>query len=356
MRSLTGVRGVAALWVYLYHVTNAGFGLGLPGLTLIPMSRFGWAGVDLFFALSGFVLMHAHGADLARLSRARLMRFFKLRIARVYPLSLAALVLVALLVAADPAFAAWFRAQAPGNLSGPAFLRTALLATRWGLPGKGDWNEPVWSLSAELVGYAAFPVLAWVLMRAKGFWAPVAVAALSLALLLTFQVAAHQTADNFYDLRSALIRMGCGLTAGAALAKAFARAPTWAARAATPLSLAALVLIAAGGVRPDLAWTAPPGFALLVFALAFQRGPVDALLASKPVHALGRISFPLYLIHSMPLMALSHWGISSHPAPATAAAALAVLVIATLAAAALLHIALERPAQAWGRKWAGPAV
>jgi peptidoglycan/LPS O-acetylase OafA/YrhL len=356
MRSLTGVRGVAALWVYLYHVTNAGFGLGLPGLALFPMSRFGWAGVDLFFALSGFVLMHAHGADLAHPSRARLMRFFKLRIARVYPLSLAALAFVALLVLIDPAFAAWFRAQAPGNLSATAFLKTALLGTRWGLPGHGDWNEPVWSLSAELVGYAAFPVLAWVLVRAKGFWAPVAVAVLSLALLLAFQVATHQTADNFYDLRSALIRMGCGLTSGAALAMAFARAPAWTARAATPLSLAALVLIAAGGVRPDLAWTAPTGFSLLVFSLAFQRGPINALLASEPIHALGRISFPLYLIHAMPLMALSFWGIDDEPAPALAAAALAGLVVATLSLAALLHIWFERPAQAWGRKWAGPAV
>lgn len=356
MRSLTGVRGVAALWVYLYHMTNAGFGLGLPGLAAIPMARFGWAGVDLFFALSGFVLMHAHGQDFATWSSPRLERFLKLRVARVYPLSLTALGLVVLIVLVDPAFAAWFRLQAPGNLSAVAFAKTALLATRWGIPGPGDWNEPVWSLSAELVGYAAFPFLAWALMRARGFWTPVAVAGLSLAALFGFQLATHETADNFYDLHSALVRMACGLTAGAALSVAFAHAPAWVARTATPLSLIALALIAAGGVRPDLAAAAPLGFSLLVFALAFQRGPINALLASNPIHALGRISFPLYLIHSMPLMALGFWGIDDEPAPALAAAALVACVAATLALSALLHIWVERPAQAWGRRWAGPAI
>ncbi|WP_304164875.1 acyltransferase [Phenylobacterium aquaticum] len=356
MRSLTGVRGVAALWVYLYHISNAAFGLGLPGLAALPLVRFGWAGVDLFFVLSGFVLMHAHAADFTPWNSVRLERFLKLRIARVYPLSLVALGLVLLIVLADPAFAAWFRAQAPGNLSAAAFAKTALLATRWGVPVAGEWNEPVWSLSAELVGYAAFPFLAHALGRTRGFWAPLALAGLSLALLFGFQLATRTAGENYFDLHSALMRMACGLAAGAALSAAFANAPAWMARAAGPLSLVAVALIAAGGFVPGLVVAAPLGFAILVFALAFQSGPVNAVLASGPVLALGRISFPLYLIHVMPLMALRHWAIVHEPEPVVAAAALAACVAISLGLAALLHIWVERPAQAWGRRWAGPAV
>ena len=49
-------------------------------------------------------------------------------------------------------------------------MRTLTLTTRWFLPFDGDWNQPTWSLSVELLGYLAFPLLAFAAVRLRNFW------------------------------------------------------------------------------------------------------------------------------------------------------------------------------------------
>ena len=77
---LDGLRGVAAIFIIQRHAEDL-LGDALPSSYL---------GVDLFFALSGFVLAHAYGARLAdgQLSPAR---FMKARLLRLYPLYAVAL-------------------------------------------------------------------------------------------------------------------------------------------------------------------------------------------------------------------------------------------------------------------------
>ncbi len=81
--SLTGIRGIAALWVMTYHVTlgTAGQLLHSPSIGTFSLFAKGWAGVDLFFVLSGFILMHSHGGEFANLSKEAVSRFAKLRVA-----------------------------------------------------------------------------------------------------------------------------------------------------------------------------------------------------------------------------------------------------------------------------------
>lgn len=52
MLPLDGVRGLAILSVMLFHASGQ---LGVTG-PLAFVTGFGWAGVDLFFALSGFLI------------------------------------------------------------------------------------------------------------------------------------------------------------------------------------------------------------------------------------------------------------------------------------------------------------
>ena len=56
IRALTSLRGVAAMWVFLFHLDlkRPMFPPGL--LTWVPIGR-GYIAVDLFFVLSGFVMM-----------------------------------------------------------------------------------------------------------------------------------------------------------------------------------------------------------------------------------------------------------------------------------------------------------
>jgi peptidoglycan/LPS O-acetylase OafA/YrhL len=62
IRSLTGLRGFAALWVFLYHAWVYSeprlmlLEWGGVSLDLTPLFSMGWAGVDFFFVLSAFLL------------------------------------------------------------------------------------------------------------------------------------------------------------------------------------------------------------------------------------------------------------------------------------------------------------
>lgn len=72
---LDGVRGVAAVAVLVYHGSQP------VGINIVP---FGWASVDLFFLLSGFVLTHAYGQRLR--NGLTLGDFTRARLVRLYPL------------------------------------------------------------------------------------------------------------------------------------------------------------------------------------------------------------------------------------------------------------------------------
>jgi peptidoglycan/LPS O-acetylase OafA/YrhL len=61
-RNLTGLRGFAALWVFVYHMWAYSeprlmlVPLGFTTIDLTPLFSTGWAGVDVFFVLSAFLL------------------------------------------------------------------------------------------------------------------------------------------------------------------------------------------------------------------------------------------------------------------------------------------------------------
>jgi peptidoglycan/LPS O-acetylase OafA/YrhL len=80
---LDGLRGIAAIFIIQRHAEDL-LGDALPSSYL---------GVDLFFALSGFVLAHAYGASLAD-RRISPFQFMKARLLRLYPLYAIALALV----------------------------------------------------------------------------------------------------------------------------------------------------------------------------------------------------------------------------------------------------------------------
>ena len=127
---------------------------------MTPILRTGWAGVDLFFVLSGFVLMLVHERDFPCLAWAPAARFAWLRFFRVYPLATAVLLLILLLTLLDPRFTAyWAHSAIPHNFTVSSFFRTLALANRWWSPTDGDWNQPEWSLSVEILGYVGFDFL-----------------------------------------------------------------------------------------------------------------------------------------------------------------------------------------------------
>src|SRR6202022_4950882 len=85
LASLTPLRGIAALWVVIFH-----FCWYFPA---VHPERYtgavykGYLAVDMFFVLSGFVITHVYKEGFAqRVTGRRYRDFLKARVARVYPL------------------------------------------------------------------------------------------------------------------------------------------------------------------------------------------------------------------------------------------------------------------------------
>ncbi|WP_336963458.1 acyltransferase [Sphingobium aquiterrae] len=144
-RKLVGIealRGVAAVAVVLYHVArHLDLAYGAP--RLMRLFQPGHAGVDLFFVLSGFIILHVHSADIGR--PERLGHYARQRFLRLMPIYWIALLLTALALAAG----------GNGAPSAGWLLWSATLLPTWGEPLLGI----AWTLQHELLFYLLFAVL-----------------------------------------------------------------------------------------------------------------------------------------------------------------------------------------------------
>src|ERR1043165_7460847 len=144
--ALTGIRGIGAVWVVIYHL--------FPGD--LPVIGLGYQGVDLFFILSGFVLTLVHTKDFdGGYALSKYIRFLMLRLVRIYPLHITVLIVFAVAVLVLPGFAQ--RYEHPDHFGISQFITTALLVQNWRMGNVSLWNGPSWSLSAEWLGYIFFP-------------------------------------------------------------------------------------------------------------------------------------------------------------------------------------------------------
>lgn len=347
--ALTGLRGVAALWVVLFHV-QAFFG---PADAIPASGRFlighGWVAVDLFFILSGFVLMHVHGLEFHSIEADAVGRFLAQRALRIYPTATVVLLLILGLILIDPGFAADPQSFAPADLTWRTFLVTLALATRWTATPIQDWNLPVWSLSVEIIGYLAFP---WIARAAGQVATPRAAACRGLgciALLTMVNAISGRTDVNDYGAFG-IARMAGGFVCGAYLARAFHLTPRLSARSASGLALVAAAGLCLACAVPSLMVLSLVSSALLVIALAYGAGGVSRCLSTRPLLWLGRISFPLYLVHMEPIKWLAYRVRISPPRGDGLEGLLVACVAACLIAAYLLHVLVERPTHRLARR------
>ena len=84
--ALDGLRGVAALFVALYHLQVSNH------VTHFQLVRNGYLAVDLFFILSGFVICSRYSSRIA--SPTDVLRFIGFRFFRVYPMHLVTLLVL----------------------------------------------------------------------------------------------------------------------------------------------------------------------------------------------------------------------------------------------------------------------
>lgn len=322
--ALTGIRGVAAVWVVLFHLSQSlqgGLGFG----DTAPFIQTGFLGVDLFFILSGAVMYHVHCSDFPRYSFQSHLAFLKLRFARVYPLHAFCLIAFAVAVCFLPDFAKPYR---PDAFSFSNFMATLLLVNNWGILHATLWNVPAWSLSAEWLGYLAFPFITVAIGRfvPRGFELP---AALALLATLVGCMLVLKAPDIGQMNKLGILRMAFEFSAGCLLYKA-AGNNDGAPRKWTLVLALAITLACSYHIKYH--WGALFGLGLLVLALC-KKGALANLLFGNPVALwLGNISFSLYLSH-WPLIQIYQW---TGPRVSINKQLLAALLVVVIVLAAML--------------------
>jgi peptidoglycan/LPS O-acetylase OafA/YrhL len=340
--ALTGIRGLAAFWVLAFHGRRLLFTLFPAAAVARRPLEAGFLGVDLFFALSGFILAHNYVGKLARPTPGSYREFLGLRLARVYPVHLFTTLLTVILVLGATSTGRIFGApREHGTLD---LLLNLLMMHDWVWADHLSWNGPSWSVSAEWFAYAWFPAAAPLLGRVRrplAGWAGAAAAYAGMLAVL------HHLSPGTMDVTSAggLVRVAGGFSAGCFLSRVYRsgwgeRLP-WDALALT-LGLAICASTTCWGAPPWLV----PLFAVLVLALARARGPVARLLASAPLLYAGRVSYAMYLTHGLALAAFEKLVPAERLAPAGLLARLAAVAGAALcvgAAAHLTYTLIEEP-------------
>jgi len=342
--SLQAGRALAALLVVLFHlgliVADAKY-FDVPWVAT-PF-RWGDAGVEFFFVLSGFIIASAHAGDISR--PARLIPYLQRRMIRIYPPYWIIFALVCVMALPLTATRATLPTD-PGTLAEAWFLLPQDPAE------VGGTGSPViivaWTLRYEILFYLFFALL--ILDLRLGLLA-------ASAYSIAFATLRHQPGIGFpltFLLNPCIWLFGMGI--------AVARATGGATRPPSrPLVWLALASTAFMGLAMNRAYQWAPladwnvyglGLAssIAIFAAVAAENAGSNLGGGRALQLIGAASYVLYLIH-YPLFSvgckiamvcgMQKLGIVGM------AATYVLLLAAAIAMAILFHLAIELPVQRW---------
>jgi peptidoglycan/LPS O-acetylase OafA/YrhL len=342
--NVQALRGVACLMVVVYHTAGIEAQFGLRFNLLRVVQWFGYAGVDLFFVLSGFIITATCRADLGRADR--LPRYLFRRFWRIFPAYWAVL----------PAAVAFYACSGPKPVFGPnwpaEWCDTLLLLPQ---PAGCRFLPVAWTLSYELMFYVAFAALFLLPRRAAvpalGGWA---------VLVAWAAAAGHMPGNRFTALW--VNPYVLEFLAGAAIAWCPVRLSGRRAAALVAAALAWCAIASAVAFDPDPMWLTytvrarvpvfGPPVALVVLA-AVGRERAGGRVGWRWLGHAGDASYSIYLTHvtaliiTLCLTFLVGW---SHNRSGHVAW-VAVMLVAGVASGLLFHRLVERPLlDLWKRK------
>jgi peptidoglycan/LPS O-acetylase OafA/YrhL len=344
--TLTGMRFLAALSVFFFHVTFQFLFASQPaqGNFFSIFGFGGFVGVSFFFILSGFVLTWSVRGSIST------GRFWRRRLVKIFPNHIVTFV-------AAIGLLTWIT-YAPIN-NRHAVLNFFLLQSWFpDFPIRGSLNSVAWTLSCELLFYLAFPALYVVVsrIRPERLWAAAGVVA---GAVLLVPLAAKLLPVNTFIPGSTLtfnehwfiyqlppVRM-LEFILGMLLARIVltgrrlpiglggAVAVTLAAQLVTPVlpvqyqlvavSVIPLALVVAAGAKVDLEGR-------------------HGWLASRTMVRLGDWSFAFYLWHWMVIVGIStQLGVGRQFSTPVVFALIALFLAVTLVLSGLLFTLVERP-------------
>ena len=295
VQALDGVRGLAILTVMIHHFTFLPHG-PLIDDAVHAVCRLGWTGVDLFFVLSGYLItsiLVEYKGDAKYFST-----FYARRFLRIFPLYYAVLLLVLVIL---PRFVdvgqvhgspIWFWLHASN-------IRFAI----WGFMHRS--LNIAWSLAIEEQFYLVWPLVVHLTPRDKLPKVCLGVFGASVLCRLGLELAGASFATTYVATPARLDGLSLGaflacvpfekirasrktamFVAGAgalvsALVVAYARAPNMERKFGPTVGYAALAIMWSG---------------VLVLALTAPR--ITRVFSTRPLVALGKYSYALYLFHT----------------------------------------------------------
>ena len=344
---LDGLRAVAIVLVLWQHLRMC-----------VPAPDWAWAGVDLFFVLSGFLITRNLLYDRER--GIGLRRFWMRRAARIFPPALACLAAVGLLMACD-------LLPSEEDDLGYAAAYVYNLAMPFGVTTTDAPLGHFWSLGVEEQFYLAWPVLVALLpLAATTNVARFGAMAAAAAMLLCGTLLDPADAATYPVIRFQLFTRGWPLFAGAAIACA---EPWLRESPRRPLAFAFGIAVTAAAAHRwagpiEAAWGVPSGshglgtlvpqltaLAGFMATLSPEAGGRLPVLRHDWTQYVGRISYELYLWH-MPVYYVLGARVGTQVGEP---AAVPLVLLVSFAVAAAAERWIGRPAIAYERRLEGRA-
>jgi peptidoglycan/LPS O-acetylase OafA/YrhL len=286
-RDINGLRAYAVISVLLYHAGVSGFGGG-------------FAGVDVFFVISGF-LMTSIILRSAEAGRFTLSGFYLARVRRIFP---ALLVVCVAVLAFGWFWLAPYLYENVGRSAGSSLMFTSNFTYDraggyFAAPAHDNWLLHTWSVSVEWQFYLLYPLFLLLVLRLFGSARQALRNALWLVLAASFAFSIYLTASKPSTAFFMLSTRAWELLAGGLVFLHAARSLS--AGTARLLELAGLALVAASVFLID-STTPWPGYAaawpVIGTCLILLAARHDSLWTGNVIaQALGRWSYSIYLWH-----------------------------------------------------------
>ncbi|MBP2616498.1 acyltransferase family protein [Chryseobacterium jejuense] len=145
IKSLTGLRGIVALWVAFFHLSHFRADI------IQTVVGKGYVAVDIFFVLSAFLLAVSYADKFKALNYSVIQTFYKKRVNRIYPVYILSVIFIALFLI---------------DTSTVQFLMNAALLQCFFNPNY-SLGTVYWSLSTEWICYLIFPFLLFLIFKYK---------------------------------------------------------------------------------------------------------------------------------------------------------------------------------------------